>query len=214
MPSSHRSSSSSSYSSSSSASSRSRSSRHGVVSDDGTWVIQYKTLPKTRTNSLRFMSWAAGRPAHATGLKKKSRDVSDDQSYSSSGSSGSMLGSDDDIKLYWVTGSESASYRTMRPDLGGMRQSPFVAQQSPPIPVYGHPRPAAFVPPAQSVPPPVQANAPMRGGFGPPMPGSRPQGNAIPLANVKMSGPPRTGGPGYGRQPPQVLRGPARPQMA
>ncbi|KFA66582.1 hypothetical protein S40285_07313 [Stachybotrys chlorohalonatus IBT 40285] len=215
MPSSRRSSSSSSsYSSSSSASSRSRSSPHGVVSDDGTWVTTYTTLPKIRTNSLRFMSWAAGRPAHATGLKKKSRDVSDDQSYRSSRSNGSILGSDDDIRLYWVTGSESGSYQTMRPDLGGMRQSPFVAQQSPPVPVYGPPRPAAFVPPAQPVPPPVQANPPMRGGFVPQMPGPVPQGHSIPFANVKTGGPPRTAAPAYGRQPPPAFRVSARPPMA
>lgn len=73
------------------------------------WTTTYKKLPKKQPAAVRFMSWAAGAPRGATVVKKRTRDVPDDQSVYSSWSSGSYF-SEPDTQLYWVTSSDDRYY--------------------------------------------------------------------------------------------------------
>jgi hypothetical protein len=208
---------SSSTSSSSSYTSRSssphtRSSSNGrrikvvYVDSDGESESEYETsyakMPKIRTNSLRFLSWAAGRPANAVALKKKTRDWPDDRSYKSSNSystyrsGSSTYAYGDEERLFWVTGeddrgkhhhsSRSRSSSGGSSSSGSRRSSSrrhttttYVAGPGPgqarPPPMHGNPMPH---------PPPQMAAAPAPV----PAPAARP---AAVFKNVNVSGPPR-----------------------
>ncbi|KAH6900580.1 hypothetical protein B0T10DRAFT_32107 [Thelonectria olida] len=73
------------------------------------WTTTYKKLPKKQPTAIRFMSWAAGAPRGATVVKKRTRDVPDDQSVYSSWSTGSYF-SEPDTQLYWVVSPDDRYY--------------------------------------------------------------------------------------------------------
>ncbi|KAK0385172.1 hypothetical protein NLU13_7650 [Sarocladium strictum] len=89
---------------SSSSSSSSSSSCGTTVAPD--WSTAYRKLPKHRSLSLRFMTWAAGRPRNANCMKKKCRDDERDRELfrvSTSTLIGSMLGRwPTETRMYWV----------------------------------------------------------------------------------------------------------------
>ncbi|KAH7312221.1 hypothetical protein B0I35DRAFT_480695 [Stachybotrys elegans] len=76
-------------------------------SHDSTWTTTYTPLPRKQASSIRFMAWAAGAPPHATGLKRKTRDVPDYRSIRSDVSSRSIFQEEYDNKLYWTTETHS-----------------------------------------------------------------------------------------------------------
>ncbi|KAF4955803.1 hypothetical protein FSARC_11756 [Fusarium sarcochroum] len=85
-----------------------------VYSDDlsttsSTWTTTYKRLPKKQPMAIRFLSWVAGAPPGATAVKKRTRDIRDDQSVRSGGSSFSYW-NEPETQLYWVAYPHSQYY--------------------------------------------------------------------------------------------------------
>ncbi|KAJ4307371.1 hypothetical protein N0V84_012783, partial [Fusarium piperis] len=86
-----------------------------VYSDDrfsstsSTYSITYTKLPKKQPLSIRFLSWAAGAPSGATAVKRKTRDIRDDRSTRSGGSSRSYW-SEPVTQLSWVVSPHSGNY--------------------------------------------------------------------------------------------------------
>ncbi|KAJ4160426.1 hypothetical protein NW754_003548 [Fusarium falciforme] len=143
-----------------------------VYSDDrfsstsSSYSITYTKLPKKQPLSIRFLSWAAGAPSGATAVKRKTRerDIRDDRSTRSGGSSYSYW-SQPDTQLYWVasphggnyygssgsstSGRSSRSGRSRKSGSSGSRKHFEGAvprpQPPPPVPANGH-----FVPPPAS----------------------------------------------------------------
>ncbi|KAJ4189548.1 hypothetical protein NW767_011568 [Fusarium falciforme] len=157
-----------------------------VYSDDrfsstsSSYSITYTKLPKKQPLSIRFLSWAAGAPSGATAVKRKTRerDIRDDRSTRSGGSSYSYW-SQPDTQLYWVASPHGGNYygssgsstsgrsnrsgRSRKSGSSGSRKHFEGAvprpQPPPPVPANGH-----FVPPQPPINPPPPH---MGGGFGP-----------------------------------------------
>lgn len=159
-----------------------------VCSDDrfsstsSSYSITYTKLPKKQPLSIRFLSWAAGAPSGATAVKRKTRerDIRDDRSTRSGGSSYSYW-SQPETQLYWVASPHSGNYygssssssssgrssrsgRSRKGGSSGSRKHFEGAvprpQPPPPVPANGH-----FVPPQPPMNPPPPPH--MGGGFGP-----------------------------------------------
>jgi hypothetical protein len=119
-------------------------------SSDSTWTTTYKPLPRKQRSAIRFMSWAAGAPPYATGLKRKTRDIPDHRSIRSVTSTRSVFQEDHDNRLYWITESQPRERY-----IAVSRPMPFPQRQHG-SPVYGQ---AVYGQPAAQPQPPAQ---PMR----------------------------------------------------
>ncbi|KAF4980968.1 hypothetical protein FZEAL_3125, partial [Fusarium zealandicum] len=162
-----------SYSSGSSVYSDDRLSNFSTTSSQ--WTTTYTKLPKKQPMSIRFLSWVAGAPSGATVVKKKTRDIRDDRSTRSGGSSRSYF-SEPDTQLYWVTsdsshyygggssnsGRSSRSGRSRKNGPGGSRKH-FEGAVPRPMPPQPAPMDGHFMPPP---PPQHPMGGPMDGGFG------------------------------------------------
>ncbi|KAF5021486.1 hypothetical protein F66182_6460, partial [Fusarium sp. NRRL 66182] len=82
-----------------------------VYSDSSTWTTTYTRLPKKQPMAIRFLSWVAGAPAGATAVKKRTRDVRDDRSVRSDGSSFSYW-AEPETQLFWVAYPHSQYYES------------------------------------------------------------------------------------------------------
>ncbi|CAM1506508.1 Fc.00g061490.m01.CDS01 [Cosmosporella sp. VM-42] len=167
-----------SYVSSSSSYSSDQNTLDGFSTTSSQWTTTYKKLPKKQSFAIQFLSWAAGAPPRATVVKKKTRDIADDRSLRSGGSSRSYF-SEPDTQLYWVTapevyhgGSSSGSRRG-----GKSRRNRFPGQNMP-------------------APPPMH-DPMMDGGFNGPPP---------PMMGDGMGG--HMGGGGFPPPPPPQMNGP------
>ncbi|EEU40514.1 uncharacterized protein NECHADRAFT_76854 [Fusarium vanettenii 77-13-4] len=188
-----------------------------VCSDDrfsstsSSYSITYTKLPKKQPLSIRFLSWAAGAPSGATAVKRKTRerDIRDDRSTRSGGSSYSYW-SQPETQLYWVASPHSGNYygsgssstsgrssrsgRSRKSGGSGSRKHFEGAvprpQPPPPVPANGH-----FVPPQPPMNPPPP---PGMGGFGPG------PGGFVPPPPMHMPHPPP---PPHGMAPPAMPGG-------
>ncbi|RSL61132.1 hypothetical protein CEP54_006370 [Fusarium duplospermum] len=141
-----------------------------ISSTSSSYSVTYTRLPKKQPLSIRFLSWAAGAPSGATAVKRKTRDrdIRDDRSTRSGGSSYSYWGQPE-TQLYWVaspnagnyygsggsstSGRSSRSGRSRKSGSSGSRKHFEGAvprpQPPPPVPANGH-----FVPPQPPMGPP------------------------------------------------------------
>lgn len=150
--------------------SRSGSSFGDNSSSGSNWTTTYRNLPKKQPAAIRFMSWAAGAPRGATVVKKRTRDIPDDQSDMSAWSSGSYW-SEPDTQLYWVaspdryySGSSSSSSRSSRSSRKGHGSGRKGSRRGKHF--DGVPPPQPMMPP----PPGHEFDHPMGGHYPPPPP--------------------------------------------
>ncbi|RSM14653.1 hypothetical protein CEP52_001329, partial [Fusarium oligoseptatum] len=85
-----------------------------LSSTSSSYSVTYTKLPKKQPLSIRFLSWAAGAPSGATAVKRKTRDrdLRDDRSTSSRGSSYSSYWGQPETQLYWVASPNVGNYYT------------------------------------------------------------------------------------------------------